>query len=107
MFCVTTKASEGPEFYDTEAIDRIVELLERDQGRFSTLLMGVIESAPFQKRRNQAAAPEQPKNRGALPGTSSLEAKGMDPVQAQDGLGPARGGIFGRLPLFRRLNVNR
>ena len=35
-----------------ETVDRIVERLEADQGKFSALLMGVIESAPFQKRRN-------------------------------------------------------
>jgi hypothetical protein len=55
--CLTEKfltyaLGRGPEFYDVEAIDRIVEQLERDQGRFSALLMGVVESAPFQKRRN-------------------------------------------------------
>jgi len=58
-FCLTEKfltyaLGRGPEYYDVEAIDRIVEQLERDQGRFSTLLMGVIESAPFQKRRTSA-----------------------------------------------------
>ena len=59
-FCLTEKfltyaLGRGPEYYDVEATDRIVEQLERDQGRFSTLLMGVIESAPFQKRRTSAA----------------------------------------------------
>ena len=39
----------------SEAIDRIVEQLEREDGRFSALLMGVIESAPFQKRRINSA----------------------------------------------------
>jgi hypothetical protein len=58
--CLTEKfltyaLGRGPEFYDVEAIDCIVEQLESDQGRFSALLMGVIESAPFQKRRNTAA----------------------------------------------------
>jgi PAS domain-containing protein len=58
--CLTEKfltyaLGRGLEFYDVEAIDRIVEQLERDQGRFSTLLMGVIESAPFQKRRNRSS----------------------------------------------------
>jgi mono/diheme cytochrome c family protein len=66
--CLTEKfltyaLGRGPEYYDVEAIDRIAEQLERDEGRFSTLLMGVIESAPFQKRRNSAADafPPQPK----------------------------------------------
>lgn len=57
--CLTEKfltfaLGRGPEYYDVETIDRIVAELERDQGRFSTLLMGVIESAPFQKRRTIA-----------------------------------------------------
>src|SRR2546427_3243047 len=30
----------------------IVARLERENGRFSALLMGIVESAPFQKRRN-------------------------------------------------------
>jgi hypothetical protein len=59
--CLTEKLltyalGRGPEYYDVQAIDDIVERLERDQGRFSTLLLGVIESAPFQKRRNSAAS---------------------------------------------------
>ena len=32
--------------------DQIVDRLDRDGGRFSALLMGVIESTPFQQRRN-------------------------------------------------------
>jgi hypothetical protein len=66
--CLTEKfltyaLGRGPEYFDVEAIDRIAQQLERDQGRFSTLLMGIIESAPFQKRRTSAApaAPMQPK----------------------------------------------
>jgi hypothetical protein len=68
--CLTEKfltyaLGRGPEYHDVEAIDRIVEQLERDQGRFSTLLMGVIESAPFQKRRTSMGAPEPPQPRPA------------------------------------------
>ena len=60
---LTYALGRGPEYFDVEAIDRIAEQLERDQGRFSTLLMGIIESAPFQKRRSSSApvAPMQPK----------------------------------------------
>ena len=32
-----------------------MERLDREGGRFSALLMGVIESAPFQKRRSVSA----------------------------------------------------
>jgi Protein of unknown function (DUF1585)/Protein of unknown function (DUF1588) len=68
--CLTEKfltyaLGRGPEYYDAEAIDRIAEQLERDEGRFSTLLMGVIESAPFQKRRNGAADASLPQPKPA------------------------------------------
>jgi hypothetical protein len=61
--CLTEKfltyaLGRGPDYYDVESIDRIVERLEREHGRFSALLMGVIESAPFQKRRNGTAGSE-------------------------------------------------
>lgn len=41
---------------DTEAVDRIVDDLERSGGRFSALLLGVIDSAPFEKERRPADA---------------------------------------------------
>ncbi len=44
----------GLEYYDVETVDRIVDRLEKENGRFSALLMGVIESTPFQKRRESA-----------------------------------------------------
>jgi mono/diheme cytochrome c family protein len=58
--CLTEKLltyalGRGLEYSDVETVDQIVERLEREQGRFSALLTGVIESAPFQKRRNVTA----------------------------------------------------
>jgi hypothetical protein len=44
----------GTEYYDTETIDEIVERLNANDGRFSAMLMGIIESAPFQKMRTEA-----------------------------------------------------
>ena len=41
-----------------ETVDTIVSKLDRDQGRFSALLMGIVESSPFQKRRNSATVTE-------------------------------------------------
>jgi len=70
--CLTEKLltyalGRGLEDYDVHTVDQIVESLEREQGRFSALLMGVIESAPFQKRRNPsvvaAVEPAQPAER--------------------------------------------
>jgi hypothetical protein len=117
-YCLTEKfltyaLGRGPECFDVEAVDRIAEQLERDQGRFFTLLMGVIESAPFQKRRTGAAPaadPAQPrpalkgKKANLLPGRSfddravglkrwyALgEAKGVDCLRGLDVLRTARG----------------
>lgn len=43
------------EYYDVDAVDQIVDRLDKENGKFSALLMGVIQSAPFQKRRNIVA----------------------------------------------------
>ena len=55
--CLTEKLliyalGRGLEYYDVAAVDEIVRKLEANDGKFSALLTGVIESAPFQKRRN-------------------------------------------------------
>ena len=60
--CLTEKMmtyalGRGPEYYDVEAVDRVVERLEKEDGHFSALMMGVIESAPFQKVRKPEPAP--------------------------------------------------
>jgi hypothetical protein len=59
--CLTEKlltyaVGRGTEYYDVETIDQIVQRLERENGRFSALLTGIIESTPFQKMRTQATA---------------------------------------------------
>jgi hypothetical protein len=62
---LTYALGRGPEYYDVEAIDRIVDRMKQNDGRFSAVVMGVIESAPFQKQRranpgaNGPAAPAQ------------------------------------------------
>ncbi|MDX1952481.1 MAG: DUF1592 domain-containing protein [Verrucomicrobiota bacterium] len=55
--CLTEKfltyaLGRGLEYYDVETVDQIVARLEKGGGKFSELMAGVIESAPFQKRRN-------------------------------------------------------
>ena len=57
--CLTEKLltyalGRGTEYYDTETVDQIVVRMEKENGRFSALLNGIIESAPFQKQRNRA-----------------------------------------------------
>ena len=58
--CLTEKLliyalGRGTDDNDVEAVDRIVARLEKNDGRFSALLSGVIESSPFQERRNRSA----------------------------------------------------
>ncbi len=48
---LTYALGRGLEYYDTFALDEIIARLEREDGKFSALLMGVIESVPFQKQR--------------------------------------------------------
>ncbi|HEX8465897.1 MAG TPA: DUF1592 domain-containing protein [Abditibacterium sp.] len=48
---LTYSLGRGLDYYDVESVDHIVADLESDKGKFSTLLLGVIESAPFQKSR--------------------------------------------------------
>lgn len=55
--CLTEKLltyalGRGLDYYDVEAVDRIVDKLQQNDGHFSALLTGVIESTPFQERRN-------------------------------------------------------
>jgi hypothetical protein len=54
--CITEKLltyalGRGLEYYDEHTVDQIADRLEQEKGKFSALLMGVIESAPFQKQR--------------------------------------------------------
>ena len=60
--CLTEKMltyalGRGLEYYDVHTVDQIVTRLEQENGRFSALLSGIIESAPFQKQRNLNANP--------------------------------------------------
>jgi len=48
---LTYVLGRGIEHYDVPTIDAIVDRIEKEDGRFSALLMGVLESAPVQKRR--------------------------------------------------------
>jgi hypothetical protein len=52
---LTYALGRGLEDYDVPAVDRLVDRLEREDGRAGALIAGVIESAPFQKRRRPPA----------------------------------------------------
>lgn len=64
--CLTEKLmtyalGRGLEYYDVEAVDQVVARLEKEDGKFSALIAGVIDSAPFQRKRTApAAAPPPP-----------------------------------------------
>ncbi|MDB6108436.1 MAG: hypothetical protein JWR69_186 [Pedosphaera sp.] len=61
---LTYALGRGLEYYDVETVDQIVNRLEQENGRFSALLMGVIESSPFQKRQSSdKLAPGEPAKR--------------------------------------------
>lgn len=48
---LTYAVGRGLEYYDEVTVDQIVERMDREQGKSSALLMGIIESAPFQRMR--------------------------------------------------------
>jgi hypothetical protein len=54
--CLTEKLftyalGRGLEYYDEHAVDQIVAQLDQEKGKFSALVTGIIESAPFQRQR--------------------------------------------------------
>jgi len=56
---LTYALGRGLEYYDVQAVDDIVERVEKQNGRPSALLAGIIESAPFQKRRSPGVEDRQ------------------------------------------------
>jgi len=56
------------DYYDVDTVDRLVDQLEASGGRPSSLLLGIVNSAPFQERR-QPPAPEMA-DAGGLPDPS-------------------------------------
>ena len=50
---LTYALGRGLEYYDVEAVDRLVERLEKKSGSATELVMGVVESVPFQRTRRQ------------------------------------------------------
>lgn len=50
---LTYALGRGLEYYDRPAVQKIVRDLESGEGRFSTLILGVVNSVPFQLRRGE------------------------------------------------------
>lgn len=63
---LTYAIGRGLDYYDVETVDQIVNRLDRENGRFSALLDGIIESAPFQKRRYYDRSPVVPSSSGQV-----------------------------------------
>ena len=60
--CITEKMltyalGRGLDDYDQCVVDRVVEELEQDDYRFSSLIIGIIQSDPFQNRRSVTGEP--------------------------------------------------
>lgn len=64
---LTYALGRGLEFYDVETVDRIVARLDAGDGRASTLLTGIVESVPFQKRRASVSSLETEPAKPATP----------------------------------------
>jgi len=70
--CLTEKLltyalGRGLESYDVETVDQIVDQLAQQNGRFSVLLTGVINSAPFQKQRLESNPPDTAVKTASVP----------------------------------------
>ena len=72
---LTYALGRGLEYYDTETLDQLVAQLDAAGGRPSALLRGIVQSAPFQQRRqlNPPVTADQslPRASGALPGNAA------------------------------------
>ena len=53
---MTYAIGRGIEYYDMPSVRRIVHDSEKKNYKFSELILGIVESIPFQMRRNQSAA---------------------------------------------------
>jgi hypothetical protein len=53
---LTYALGRGLEYYDKCALDEITARLAKNDYRFSELVLGVVKSTPFQKRRGDAGA---------------------------------------------------
>lgn len=52
---LTYALGRGMEYYDIAAIDEVADRMNRNEGRFSALLLGVLESKPFHQRLTVSA----------------------------------------------------
>ena len=50
---LTYALGRGTEDYDKCAVDQVVEALAKNDYRFSSLMIGIVKSEPFQQRRGK------------------------------------------------------
>ncbi len=62
---MTFALGRGVEYYDAPAVRKIVKDAEKDDYRFSSLILGIVKSVPFQMRR---AEMNEPLVAGKIPG---------------------------------------
>ena len=67
---LTYALGRGLEYYDVQTVDKIVADLDKSHGHFSTLLKGIIDSSPFQKRR-EGSGYAVDYDRSTVPGMAS------------------------------------
>ena len=53
---LTFALGRGVEYYDAPAVRKIVRAAEQDGYRFSSLILGIVKSAPFQMRRAETTS---------------------------------------------------
>jgi hypothetical protein len=64
--CLTEKLltyalGRGLEYYDVATVDSIVDRIAKEDGKFSALMLGIIESAPFQRTRTDRSTVSLPR----------------------------------------------
>jgi len=55
---LTYALGRGTEYYDRPALDRIVQEVERKGDKFSSLILAITQSLPFQMRRGDPPSPK-------------------------------------------------
>jgi hypothetical protein len=53
---LTFALGRGVDYYDAPAVRKIVSDAEKNDYRFSSLIFGIVKSAPFQMRRAETAS---------------------------------------------------
>ncbi len=64
---LTYALGRGIEYYDMETLDQLVAQLEASGGRYSALLKGIVNSAPFQQCRPNQDSPLVAETAGSTP----------------------------------------